>query len=542
MLQSLTIRGRLFSILAVAISGQLLLCFLILSNLKATLLEEKSLATTYLAQSTEGLLQHYKEQADNGVLSVEQAQQQALKLLEHMRYKDNDYYFVIDQQARMLMHPFRPDLRGQSLDSFQDPTGSYLFRDMVNGVKDDNTHTVFYQWPKPGESSPVPKVSYVQLYQPWGWIIGTGIYIDDVEQAFWQDVSKVASIAAILIIILAILNILVTRSVIRPVTDIVDAMRDISHGEGDLTVKLAVHGRDEIASLADYFNQFVSKIRGLIQNLVTTAAQLDDAARQLNLTTAKIRQESQLQQAETDQVATAITQMSAAVSEVAGSAEQANYSALQAEQLTGQGNEVMSKARERIQLLEKNVHQSSDIAEGLATATNNISKVLLIINNIADQTNLLALNAAIEAARAGEHGRGFSVVADEVRALAQQTQQSTREIAVIINTLQQDTGKMTLSVQESLQQAGSTVSLSKEAQQALHAINQAINQISQMNAHIATAAEQQSAVASEVDRNVHNINGLAQQTADNISHCNDAAQNLTSLSQNLAHLVRQFKT
>lgn len=542
MLEKLSIRKRLLIILLFSVIGQFLLCLVVLSGLKSTMLHEKQLSTDFLAQATEGILQHYYTQAQTGQLTEAQAKAEALGLLKQMRYKDNDYYFVIDQQHVMLMHPFQAQLQGQSVRDFQDPDGNYLFRDMVSGVKNSGKHSVYYRWPKPGATAPVEKISHVRLYQPWGWIIGTGIYVDDANQAFWQEAGRLIGIALVIVALLTLLNVLVTRSIITPLGNIVAAMRDISHGEGDLTVKLQTTGKDELARFSDYFNQFVQKIRNVVLEVSTTSTTLAAAAIQLTQITHTIREESEQQQAETAQIAAAITEMSSAISEVANSADRANNATLQAEQLTAQGNQVVDHSRASIQQLEKNVGQSAEVATTLSNAVLDISKALSIINKIADQTNLLALNAAIEAARAGEQGRGFSVVADEVRALAQQTQNSTREISVIISNLQQDTGKMTTTVHQSKQEAHQTVELSGQALQALTNINQAINLISQMNSQIATAAEEQSTVAAEVDRNIHTINDLVQQTAVSISHCDQSAKELTQLSQNLSHLVQQFKT
>jgi methyl-accepting chemotaxis protein len=541
MLKTLTIRQRLWSILAVAILGQIVLCLLILSGLKTTILEEKRLTTRFLAESVDGMLDGYREKVRSGEMSSEQARSQALATLKQMRYKDNDYYFVIDQQANMLMHPFRPDLDGTSVSDFTDKQGNRLFYDMAMGVKDDGMHTVEYNWPKPGGKEPVPKVTFVKLYQPWGWVVGTGIYVDDVAGAFRTAALSMAGLALLIVGALTWLIYMVSRSVLIPLQGVVDAMQDIAQGDGDLTVNLRVEGKDELARLSDYFNQFVAKIRNLVREVTESAQSLADAANQLNTATEEIRKESEQQQLETEQVAAAITQMSAAVSEVAGSAEQANHSALEAEQLTDKGNKVVDRSRGSIQHLSRNVQESAEVAKALAGAVVEISKALGIINNIADQTNLLALNAAIEAARAGEQGRGFSVVADEVRTLAQQTQNSTREIATIIENLQQDTDKMTASVNQSLEQANSTVSLSDEVKDALDQINTAIGKISEMNSHIATAAEQQSTVALDVDKNVQNINTLVQQTASGIEQCDQAAKALTGLSRDLAKLVNQFR-
>ena len=459
----------------------------------------------------------------------------------HLRYKENDYYFVIDQKVTMLMHPFRPELDGKDVAGFKDKQGEPLFQNMADGVVDDGSHSVFYNWPKPGAEEQVPKISHVELFKPWGWIIGTGIYIDDVDASFNEIAVQLAVLASLVVLFMAALSWYVTHSVVKPMTDVVAAMQDIASGDGDLTVKLTYEGKDELAEVANAFNLFVEKIRQLISSVGVTSLKVSESALEVARSSKQISKESVQQQQETDMVATAITQMSSAIAEVAQNAEQANHETGQVEALVQQGMKLMNASVESINTQSQTIEQSSIAASSLYASSQNISHVLNIINKLADQTNLLALNAAIEAARAGEHGRGFSVVADEVRTLAYQTQKSTQEISGIISELQQGTQQMTAAVQESKTAAELNISLAAQVQQALTDIANSVAQISDMNAHIATAAEEQSTVAGELDQNVHTISQLVHQTAGAIKSSNQSTQRLTQLSQDLKDLVAQFK-
>lgn len=340
---------------------------------------------------------------------------------------------------------------------------------------------------------------------------------------------------------MAALSWYVTHSVVKPMTDVVAAMQDIASGDGDLTVKLTYEGKDELAEVANAFNLFVEKIRQLISSVGVTSLKVSESALEVARSSKQISKESVQQQQETDMVATAITQMSSAIAEVAQNAEQANHETGQVEALVQQGMKLMNASVESINTQSQTIEQSSIAASSLYASSQNISHVLNIINKLADQTNLLALNAAIEAARAGEHGRGFSVVADEVRTLAYQTQKSTQEISGIISELQQGTQQMTAAVQESKTAAELNISLAAQVQQALTDIANSVAQISDMNAHIATAAEEQSTVAGELDQNVHTISQLVHQTAGAIKSSNQSTQRLTQLSQDLKDLVAQFK-
>lgn len=541
MLKDLSIKTRLFTIVGVAVLGQILVCWLVLSGLKQSILEEKRFSTLYLSQVAVAVVNNYHSKVASGELDEAKAKQLALAELKSIRYKENDYYFVIDQQVTMLMHPFRPDLDGKDVADFKDKQGEPLFQNMADGVVDDGSHSVFYNWPKPGTTEEVPKVSHVELFKPWGWIVGTGIYIDDVEASFYEVVMQLAVLVFFVVGLMLALSWYVTRSVVKPMTDVVAAMQDIASGDGDLTVKLSYDGKDELAALATAFNLFVGKIRQLITSVGVTSVEVSESALDVARISQQISKESVQQQQETDMVATAITQMSSAIAEVAQSAEQANHETGQVETLVQQGVKLMKASVESIHTQSQTIEQSSVVASSLYSSSQNISHVLNIINKLADQTNLLALNAAIEAARAGEHGRGFSVVADEVRTLAHQTQKSTQEISGIIAELQQGTQQMTAAVQESKTAAELNINLAAQVQQALTDIANSIAQISDMNAHIATAAEQQSAVAGEVDQNVHTISQLVHQTAGAIKGSDQSTQRLTQLSQDLKDLVKQFK-
>lgn len=541
MLKNLRIKTRLLAIVAVAVLGQILVCWLVLSSLKQSILEEKHLSTVYLSQVAVAIVNNYYMKVERGELDEAQGKQQALVELKSLRYKENDYYFVIDQKVTMLMHPFRPELDGKDVAGFKDKQGEPLFQNMADGVVDDGSHSVFYNWPKPGAEEQVPKISHVELFKPWGWIIGTGIYIDDVDASFNEIAVQLAVLASLVVLFMAALSWYVTHSVVKPMTDVVAAMQDIASGDGDLTVKLTYEGKDELAEVANAFNLFVEKIRQLISSVGVTSLKVSESALEVARSSKQISKESVQQQQETDMVATAITQMSSAIAEVAQNAEQANHETGQVEALVQQGMKLMNASVESINTQSQTIEQSSIAASSLYASSQNISHVLNIINKLADQTNLLALNAAIEAARAGEHGRGFSVVADEVRTLAYQTQKSTQEISGIISELQQGTQQMTAAVQESKTAAELNISLAAQVQQALTDIANSVAQISDMNAHIATAAEEQSTVAGELDQNVHTISQLVHQTAGAIKSSNQSTQRLTQLSQDLKDLVAQFK-
>ncbi|MCK5386544.1 MAG: methyl-accepting chemotaxis protein [Gammaproteobacteria bacterium] len=326
-----------------------------------------------------------------------------------------------------------------------------------------------------------------------------------------------------------------------PLSNAVNAMKDISEGEGDLTLRLNVSGTDEIGQLAESFNGFISKMQGLIREVTSSTSQLSAAAEEMSMITDETRTGVQRQQSETALVATAVNEMSSTVHEVASSAETAASAASQADSQSEQGKQVVSSTVSSIRTLASEVETAATVISQLEKDSESIGSVLEVIRGIAEQTNLLALNAAIEAARAGEQGRGFAVVADEVRSLASRTQESTREIQEMIERLQKGSRDAVKAMQSGQEQAHQTVEQASQAETALDEISTAVAQINEMNAHIAEASRQQGEVVEEINKNIVNITQVADASANGADQLSTASQEMANLAVNLESQVSHFK-
>ena len=541
MLRNLAISRRLWMILAIALSLLILAAVLLLRQTHEQMYAGKSEKTRHVVETALGILQHYQKLELAGTLDRSQAQQAAMEMVRDLRYAGQEYFWINDLQPRMVMHPANPKLDGQDLSGIKDPTGKPLFNEFVRIARSQGAGSVDFYWPKPGASEPVAKVSYIQLFEPWGWIIGSGVYVDDVEAEFSSLALRASFMLLLVAMLLLGLVVMISRSITRPLAEAVHAMADIASGEGDLTRSLDTHGRDELTELATHFNAFTHKLRQVIGHLLESAGALDQASTSLHDIAQNAQHVSSQQSQQMELVATAVNQVTYGVQDVAKNAEHASSEVHSAEEQAQAGHNSIQGSLRQIDQLSHTIEDAVQVIQSLASESNQIGSVLEVIRSIAEQTNLLALNAAIEAARAGEQGRGFAVVADEVRLLAQRTQQSTAEIQDMIQRLQGNSEAAVKAIHESSRASQQTVEQARQAGENLAQINQALRNLTGLNASIASATLQQSHVVEDINQNVTQAAGLSHQTALAGEQTREASEELARLAEALGQILRQFR-
>ncbi|WP_210395361.1 methyl-accepting chemotaxis protein [Motiliproteus sediminis] len=535
------ITPRLWFILILATAGFVVLSAVSLTTLKDSQLREKQIKTRHLVESAHSLIAHYHAAAETGAMSNDEARSAAISAVKQLRYDDKEYFWINDMKPVMVMHPIKPALDGKDLSGVKDPNGKALFLAFVDQVKKEGSGFVGYFWPKPGSEKPVEKLSYVKGFSPWGWIIGSGVYIDDVEAAYWNNAGYLSMILGGVVVLILGVSTMIARSITQPLEETLHALENISAGDGDLTVQLNIDGNDEISRLRASFNRFVGKLHGVMEQVSRASEEVATAAEQLASVTEESAGTIKEQSDETDEVAEAVARLARSVQDVASNANEVAQSAQRADEEADHSQSILRETVSSIQGVADKLESAASVTHKLESDSENIGSILDVIRGIAEQTNLLALNAAIEAARAGEQGRGFAVVADEVRHLAQRTQESTHEIQLMIEQLQAGSGQAALVMNDSREETQRTSESAGETMTSLQTINDSITSIKEMCNEVAMAAEEESQVADALNQNVTTMRALAHRSSAATSQINGASHELAHQAEQLRDAVRQFR-
>lgn len=448
---------------------------------------------------------------------------------------------IVSQRGIVAGYSNNADMLGKKLDENKDAQWSRLLTQMASQAKIEVIDGFLYA---------VIPVTVASKKTGWTVLISLpeSVVIDSVtelsqlietngeELAFSSIVSGILCTAIAIFIMLWLMN-----QVLRPLLETVSVLKDLAQGEGDLTTRLNESSKDELGQIAVSLNQFLERLHGLITDIRENSTSIAENAKQSASSAEKSTSGMQSQQEQLSQVATAVNEMSASALEVSGNAVQAAEAIEAARNGVSIGQKTVSETGDAIYKLTSEVEQASSVIKGLEADSQNIGQILTTIQGIAEQTNLLALNAAIEAARAGEQGRGFAVVADEVRMLAQRTQESTGEIQTMIEKLQQGTSKVVTVMATGQEQANHSVSMVNDANEALATIIQQVDVINDMSQQIATASEEQSQVANNISENIVSIDDSAQEVGKQSLNSSNIAIELDKLSQHLQVQVGRFK-
>jgi methyl-accepting chemotaxis protein len=520
--------------------------------------------------------------------------QRALEQVAQMRLADGNYFWINDTKPAMIMHPTNPALDGQDLGDYKDTRGKRLFVEMAEVAKAEGEGVVDYYWGKPNQTGDFPKRSYVKLFEPWDWIIGMGVYMDDVNATIDRNQTEfMGSINTLLkrallycglfvLVLVAGLALLIRRDLNKPLGALVDYSCTVAAGNLDATVSGRFKG--EINRLKQSLETMVAGLKdkmleaqrkseeaeteaeaarlakaeaeeareraerakreGMLEaaeQLGSIVARLSSSSEELSSQADEINKGTDNQKRRISETATAMEEMTATVLEVARNAADSAENADQARQEALKGADVVDRSIKAINTVHELALQLKHDMDQLGHQAEAIGQIMNVINDIADQTNLLALNAAIEAARAGEAGRGFAVVADEVRKLAEKTMSATKDVGASIAAIQQAARSNTQGMDKAVAAVQEATDLANASGESLRQIVSLSDSTADKVRSIATASEEQSAASEEINRTIEEINTIAAATAESMSQSSIALQDLSQQAGELQSLIERMQ-
>ncbi len=460
---------------------------------------------------TASIIASLQDDAKKGKISIDQAKSEALKAISFLKYHGNEYFWVMDFEPKMLMHGTNADLNGKNVGDVKDPDGKNLFVEMVKAVKDKGVSLYAYQWPKPGSTKPVDKISYLQTDKEWNWIIGSGIYVDDVEAEVatmrWQI------LGGTLLLSLMILTTawVVSRRIKKALDKAINASERIAGG--DLTGEIDIDSQDETGHLLRSLREMNQGLAKIVGEVRTGADSIAIATEQIAAGNTDLSQRTEEQASSLEETASSMEELTSTVKQNADNAQQANQLAISASGVAVKGGEVISKV--------------VDTMKSITDSSRKISDIIGVIDGIAFQTNILALNAAVEAARAGEQGRGFAVVAAEVRSLAQRSAAAAKEIKTLI--------------EDSVNKVQDGSKLVAEAGNTTQEIVTSIKRVTDIMAEISAASLEQSSGIEQVNTAITQMDDVTQQNAALVEQAAAAAESLEEQAQQMVQVVTRFK-
>jgi len=534
----MTLRARVWLLIGAALLGLMVIASLALHTLRNSMMDERRSQIETMLTMAEGVAKHYADLETAGKLSHEEAQRQAKEALGAFRAGDN-YLFVRSRDNRLLVHP-KPERIGKEDKGTKLPDGRYTSEAYADALSHAHLGFVDILTTRPGGNEQLPKLNGVLNFEPWQWMIGVGFFTDDIDAQYWRHAGTFVAVGALLITLVAALALQMSRRIQQQLGGDPAYAAEIANAiaEGDLSRQIAAA---PAGSLVGAMQRMQNELRGMVGQFNQAAAQLAQSASALTQEMHQISDGSRLSSESTAATAAAVEQMAVSVDHVSSSARDTEQNSQQAVTLAVDGERLASDAAGEIERVSQHIGEATELVGGLVARSREIGGVAAVIHDIADQTNLLALNAAIEAARAGEQGRGFAVVADEVRKLAERTANATQDISRTIVTVQQDTDQVVARMNQVRDQVGSGVSLAGQAATALRQISGSAEQTLSKIREVAMATQEQSEAGNNIAGNIERIAQMMEESDAALRQAHDQVGRIETLAQELHRSAARFR-
>ena len=541
-MKNISIRLKLY-IMGIVTATLILISFVLISkNAYENMYNIKVEETSVMTENVESfMLKKYEEGIENNH-TIEYTKNYLLDAVSKMRYDGNNYFYILDRKTKKLIeHPSKALMKKPPM-SVVNKQGVKIFEELFNLIEEKNEGYYTYEWVKNGGTEEIEKIVYFRVIPELDFVVVTGVYADSIDFIHNKEVKFLSISFAVLIFLIGISLFFIGRSITKPLNETISALKEISEGDGDLTNRFEVKGEDEISKLKLSFNNFSENMLKKIKVFTPVIEQLSETNEKLSQKSEDILSSSTEQNLEVTAVATAMTEILATTSEVSKNVAEVADSVVAIEQELINANTQAEQSYESTEKLDLSLTTSVEEVKGLVQNTEDVTEVINVINGIAEQTNLLALNAAIEAARAGEQGRGFAVVADEVRKLASQTQDSVKSIETVINGMKDKVEQVSQNIEDTKEYSRSSKESVAETLNAVNEIKNKNTVVNDMCQQIAVATEQQISTTEEININIDKISNSANEIEAETKSISEDIENLSNVNIKVENFASSFKT